>query len=444
MSLRQYFPLATVRCLVTAASLLYGMDGGFAEEARQTEVIIAEGVGADVEGARKDACRNAVRQAVGAYVDSETVVANDELITDRIVTLSPAFVEKAEPVAGSEKKEDGLVRVRMRTHVRITKILDELAAGRIKTRPVTRKLDTQSLLAELTTKSDQHEAQRDILAKLMRDYPESCLTVSQFGKESIEKKADGSVAVNVPLSIRPNDENYAAFSKTLCEALSATKRASGEFKVDGTKFGPNPQYAKDRVNAGLKEALTNNKYMLGMFPQELQEVIRMSCDSAGRSPIVGIGPAYHLWNGGPNEGIWAEYYEAWRDVRQNKPNDWIVVCVTSAKKDYRQTTWRWFHVTAEEYNEWFRTAPASFRCSTQLADKDGDEVAGDVIDIGGFGVKREYPNLLWCVPLYVNIHNSYWYTPEVRIVRSITIDAEDAAKIASLRLTLERGPAIAR
>jgi len=418
------------------------MHGGFAEDARQTEVIIAEGVGTDVEGARKDACRNAVRQAVGAYVDSETVVANDELITDRIVTLSPAFVEKAEPVAGSEKKEDGLVRVRMRTHVRITKLLDELAAGRIKTRPVTRKIDTQSLLAELTTKSDQHEAQRDILAKLMRDYPESCLTVSQAGKESIEKKADGSVAVNVPLSIQPNDENYAAFSKTLCEALAATKRASGEFKVDGTKFGPDPQYAKERFNSFLRQAFTDHNSMLEMFPQELQEVISTSCDSMGRSPIVGIGPGYLLWNGGPSGGIETEL-EAWSGVRQNKPNDWIVVCVTSAKKEYRQTTWKWFHVTAEEYKEWFRAAPASFRCSTQLIDKDGDEVAGDVIEIGEFGAMREYHNLLWCVPLYVNHHKNF-YTPELRMVRSITIDADDAANIASLRMTLERGPAVAR
>jgi hypothetical protein len=444
MSFPKHFPVAIVRCVVASAVILFGMYGGMAEEARQTEVIIAEGVGTDVEGARKDACRNAVRQAVGAYVDSETVVANDELITDRIVMLSPAFVEKAEPIAGSEKKEDGLVRVRVRTHVRITKLLDELAAGRIKTRPVTKKLDTQSLLAELTTKSDQHEAQRDILAKLMRDYPESCLTVSQAGKESIEKKADGSVAVNVPLAIRPNDENYAAFSKSLCEVLSATKRASGEFKVDGTKFGPNPEYAKNSIIKGLRDAFTNDDYMLGMFPREVQQDIRKSCDSAGRSPIVGIGPAYSLWNGGPNEGIWAQYYESWRDVRQNKSDDWIVICVTSAKKDYRQTNWKWFHVTAEEYKQWFATTPASFVCSTQLIDKDSEEVAGDAIDIGKFGADRKYHKLLWCVPMYVNIHNSYWYTPELRMVRSIKIDAEDAANIASLRITLERGPATAR
>lgn len=55
----------------------------------QIEFTIAEGVGTDVEGALKDANRNAVRLAVGEYVNSETVVPSDEVITDRIVTLSP-------------------------------------------------------------------------------------------------------------------------------------------------------------------------------------------------------------------------------------------------------------------------------------------------------------------------------------------------------------------
>jgi hypothetical protein len=405
----------------------------------ESEVIIAEGVGVDVEGARKDAYRNAVRQAVGAYVDSETVVENDELITDRIVMLSPAFVEKAEPIAGTEKREEGLVRLRVRAHVRITKLLDALAEGKIKTRPVTRKVDTTSLLAELSTKSDQHEARRDILAKLMSDYPESCLTVEQSGKESIEKTPDGRLLLNVPLVIRPNQESYTVFSKTLCEVLSATKRPSGEFSVDGAKYGPNAEYAKEDVAYDVKGAFTDTNKMLGVFPSSLQDEIRKSCDAEGRSPIVGLGSAYPLWNGADREGIGSLYYETWRKLRENKNDDWIVICVTSAKKDFRQTNWKWFQVTGDEYKEWFAATPETFRCRTQLVDKDGEEVAGEAIELGKIGAGRLYDKLLWCVPLYVRLHNSWWYTPELRMVRRIEIDAEDAANIEAIRVVLERG-----
>jgi hypothetical protein len=415
------------------------MPRSHADEIGQIEVIIAEGVGANVEDARKDAYRNAVRQAVGAYVDSETVVANDELITDTIVTLSPAFVERADPIAGSEKKDGGLIRLRVRAHVRITKLLVELAAGKIKTRPVTKKIDTTSLLAELTTKSDQHEARREILAKLLSGYPESCLVVAQAGKEAIEKKPDGRIFVSVPLSIKPSEEGYAAFSRTLCEVLSATKRASGEFKVDGAKYGPDARIAKEHLEYHLKQAFTDPNFMLGMFAEPMREEIRTSCDQNGRSPIVGMGPAYLLWNGANQEGIRSLYYDTWRDLRQNTNEDWIVVCVTASKKDYRQTSWKWFQVSADEFKAWFAKTPATFRCRTQLVDKDGDEVAGDVIELGKFGAARLYDKLLWCVPLYVNLHNAWWYTPELQLVRSIEIDEDDAAKIVSLKISLERG-----
>lgn len=426
--------------VATATACLVGTDTCRAEDKERTEVIIAEGVGTDVEGARKDAYRNAVRQAVGAYVDAETIVANDELITDRMVTLSPAFVAKAEPITGSEKTENGLVRLRVRAHVRITKLLDELAAGKIKTRPITRSIDTSSLLAELTTKTDQHEARRDILGKLFSDYPESCLTVTQAGKETIDKRPDGKIYLSVPLSITPNDERYAAFSKTLCEVLSATERRSGEFKVDGGKFGPDPQRARDHLQDYVEDAFTDDDYMLGIFPRALQEELVRSCDKHGRSPIVGMGPAYLLWNGGEQGGLWDLEYETWRDLRANSNDDWIVICVTSSKKDHRLTTWKWFHVTPAEYKEWFANVPATFRCRTQLLDKGGDEVAADEIELAKIGAARMYHNLLWCVPMFVNLHNAPWYTPELKVVRSIEIDAEDASNIASLRLTLERGP----
>jgi len=49
-----------------------------------------------------------------------------------------------------------------------------------------------------------------------------------------------------------------------------------------------------------------------------------------------------------------------------------------------------------------------------------------------------YPNLLWCVPVFVNTSNASWYTPELRLVRGIEVDAEDVAKVRSFRTSLER------
>jgi hypothetical protein len=264
--------------------------------------------------------------------------------------------------------------------------------------------------------------------------------VSQAGKESIEKQPDGKLLVRVPLSIKANEENYLVFSKTLCEVLSSTNRKGGEFKVDGEQFGPDPERAKANMDNYVKRAFTDRDYMLGMFPQNLREPVMQSCDHQGHSPIVGMGPAYYLWDGNARGGIDSHYLGKWKYVRDNKPNDWILICLSSARKNFRQITWTWFHITGEEYAEWFSAVPGTFRCRTQLLDTGSEEIAGTEIDFCRMGVDRDqYDKLLWCVPMYVNAFNSTWYTPELKYGLAIPVDEADVASLASIRVVLERG-----
>ena len=49
------------------------------------EIVVVEGIGDNIAEAKKDAMRNAVEQVVGALVDAQTRVENDELI-EQILT----------------------------------------------------------------------------------------------------------------------------------------------------------------------------------------------------------------------------------------------------------------------------------------------------------------------------------------------------------------------
>lgn len=415
-----------------------GPAGG--DEAGAIEVVITEGVGLDVESARKDAYRNAVRQAVGAYVDSETIVENDQLITDKVITLSPAFVERVEPIQGGESKDGSLVRVRVRAHVRITKLLDTLTEGKIKTRAYAQKVDTQSLLAELRTKADQGEAQRDVLQRILADYPEGCLSLTVTGKPSIATAPDGKISLSVPLSLKPNDERYMAFSKQLCTVLSATQRPSGEFSVDGSKHGPDEESAKRELAVYKRRALTYTNSLLGLFPDSEQDRIEKSCDAQGNSPLAGTGNRYCLWNGAPKGGLDSLDDGTWRSIRTNKRDYWILLCLTGQSKSYRRTDWRWFLVSDDEMQSWFAGLPKAIRCSVSLHDAAGDKLAGDAVALSGYGTQRYYHNLLFMVPFFVNWQGFEWYTPELTLVRSIAIDEDDAKAIAEVRATIERVP----
>ena len=50
--------------------------------AAATMEVVASGVGLDPDKALKDALMNAVQQVVGAIVDAETLIKNDDIVKD--------------------------------------------------------------------------------------------------------------------------------------------------------------------------------------------------------------------------------------------------------------------------------------------------------------------------------------------------------------------------
>ena len=56
--------------------------------------VIVTGVGTDPDKAVQNAFSQAIEQTVGLLVDAETVVKNDQLIRDEILTYSRGYVEK--------------------------------------------------------------------------------------------------------------------------------------------------------------------------------------------------------------------------------------------------------------------------------------------------------------------------------------------------------------
>jgi hypothetical protein len=65
-----------------------------AEAATSLKKITVVGLGVSPDAAEKQAITDAVRQAVGTYIDSDTLVQNEEVIKDRILTVSNGFVKE--------------------------------------------------------------------------------------------------------------------------------------------------------------------------------------------------------------------------------------------------------------------------------------------------------------------------------------------------------------
>ena len=60
------------------------------------QVTTVKGVGADKNSAIRDATRNAVEQVVGMYIDSKTIVSENQVVLDDIYAKSQGFVKNVE------------------------------------------------------------------------------------------------------------------------------------------------------------------------------------------------------------------------------------------------------------------------------------------------------------------------------------------------------------
>ncbi|MFO1372152.1 MAG: hypothetical protein U1F42_07070 [Candidatus Competibacteraceae bacterium] len=73
-------------------------------------------MGTDANAALLNAYSNAVQQALGSYVDAETLVQNDQIVRDKILTYSKGFIQEATKL--KESQANGLFQVNIRAKVK--------------------------------------------------------------------------------------------------------------------------------------------------------------------------------------------------------------------------------------------------------------------------------------------------------------------------------------
>jgi hypothetical protein len=182
-----------------------------AEEPATIVEVVAEGAGLSLEAAQKDAYRQAVRTVVGLYVDSKTIVENDELIEDRILSASNGFVKTAKTIPGSAKQKDGIWRVRVRAKVEVSEVSARLKKENI----AIRSLDGESLFAKALTKMERRQNTQQLLQELLGELPEM-VKVTLDGEPDYDE-AKGELIYQVKLT--PDMDAYRKFLPRLTKAL---------------------------------------------------------------------------------------------------------------------------------------------------------------------------------------------------------------------------------
>lgn len=114
---------------VVLVASVFGTAKAFAEEGSSqalTVVVIAEGQGETIDLAKAAALRAAIEDVVGSLMKTVTTVENGEMVQDKIMSASSAYIEKSTQIGPATQDEDGFYTIKVKASVRRAQLVGEL------------------------------------------------------------------------------------------------------------------------------------------------------------------------------------------------------------------------------------------------------------------------------------------------------------------------------
>lgn len=199
---------------------LFAVNITYAEVNNNNNTVIATGYGISYDASLNNAFRDAIKQFVGIVLDSETILANNEIIKDEILTLSNGNIESYEVINKTE--EDGLFIVEIKAIVKNRNIQNKISE-KISLSTNT-QLDTNKI-AEVITKRDTELDQKVLFEKYVtsffKDNYDNLLYINNITLDVKEDSyRDNKVDYNLSFSVNFDIQKYKEAITTLKENLN--------------------------------------------------------------------------------------------------------------------------------------------------------------------------------------------------------------------------------
>lgn len=197
--------------------------------------VVAEGIGIDADKALENAFSRAIEQTVGVLVDSETLVSNDELVRDTILTFSRGYVEKYEITKTWE--QDGLQHVRIQALVAVSKLAEKLKASNIAVRSVAGERMALQAEHDYSNEEKATEIFRKEMAKFRMD---QLVAVEVQGEPETLEQDETHVKLRLKVTLRADQEKWKAFDTSIRPVLQrlASKRSAMGCGLNAGMFVP--------------------------------------------------------------------------------------------------------------------------------------------------------------------------------------------------------------
>lgn len=190
----------------------------------ESEGVLAEGVGADAEEALKDAFRTAIRQVVGTLVDSETLVKDEKVISDKVLTYNDGVITRYDKV--SETNEGGIVRIKIQAVVERRNLVARLRAFKVSVKEIQGK----DVAAEVMTRQEARSRATELLQKELNELPK--VLVADARKVNARDYDEDTKSLRVDVFVKVDLEKYKAFLRRLLPLLDKVNLNRGALLVE--------------------------------------------------------------------------------------------------------------------------------------------------------------------------------------------------------------------
>lgn len=191
---------------------------------------VATGIGTDPDQARQNAFCNAIEQVVGVLVDAETLVKNDEIVYDQVLTFSRG--EAQQYTVLRQWQQDGLHYVRIRAKVAVSELGEKLTANKIAVHEVPGELLYRQAKFDLLNEQQAAEMFR----KTMRDYGmDTLIQVEIVGKPEIVERNAAQAKLQIKVRLSSDQEKWNTIYHSLEPFFSKVASKQSTFSTQTAK-----------------------------------------------------------------------------------------------------------------------------------------------------------------------------------------------------------------
>ena len=382
---------------------------------KKESTFLAEGTGRTPEEALLAAYRNAIYQVVGAVVDSETLVKNDALIEEKILTYSNGFVEGHKEVSKSNK--NGVHSIKILAEVKVTGVREKINTSKISLVSFDGKSVSDKIISEMESKaaSDAQIVKNTkdgivLIVKKLNNFNRDLLkietVIDQKNIEVIDKEAN----LKCDISFELDKQLYAQLRSDLKTTL--TKMADKKKEISFDCWAGKEERSIKSFNVSY----------------EIPDFLKIKSDD--------------------NQYLPKEKMDGILDLLSETKNDIIpaggfgVVLTNSFTANMKTSNCEIFSFSQDFYEEISKVSNLNFRnnifnCKLSLLDEKNETIVFKTFKIPSFLVlqKQSIAGVIFISKHFIyNDHDKFYHSPKIVSTVTFKLDPIDITKIKTAKV----------